>query len=226
MRIVLLLPGLFLEFWELAKKGSRDIWNRIKFRGSSVDRGCCFTNDSKLGMHSTVMKDTYVNHSSIGNYTYVGMNCMVQNASIGNYCSIANNVVIGPGRHPMDRFSTSPVFYNCANPTGICVMDDDSEAFSDYKPVMIGNDVWVGVGAIILDGVSVGDGAVIAAGAVVNRNVRAYEVVGGVPAKVISNHDSGIDPERLTRSEWWNHDPLVALDIVRGLKKSIERKEL
>ncbi|MGS2722707.1 acyltransferase [Porticoccus sp. GXU_MW_L64] len=62
----------------------------------------------------------------------------------------------------------------------------DKEPEND-KPVIISNDVWVGAGAIILKGVSVGDGAVIAAGALVNRDVEPYSIVGGVPAKKIGS---------------------------------------
>ena len=61
----------------------------------------------------------------------------------------------------------------------------------DYleAPIVIGNDVWIGGGSIILAGVTIGDGAVIAAGAVVNKDVPAYTIVGGVPAKILKNRE-------------------------------------
>lgn len=79
----------------------------------------------------------------------------------------------------------------------------------------IGNDVWIGTGAIILKGVNIGDGAVVAAGAVVTKDVPPYTIVGGVPANVIRKRFSDELTERLLAVKWWEYGPnvLKGLDI-------------
>lgn len=73
------------------------------------------------------------------------------------------------------------------NQTDIPMMQ---QGFEDERPVIIGNDVWIGDRVIILPGVHIGDGAIIAAGAVVTKDVPAYAIVGGVPAKLIRMRQS------------------------------------
>lgn len=114
----------------------------------------------------------------------MGAYCKI-NADIGRYCSIASEVCTISGRHPTsDWVSTSPVFYSneCQ-----CGMSDASEKLFDEssKKTIIGNILWIGARAIILSGVKIGDGAIIAAGAVVTKDVEPYTIVGGVPAKPI-----------------------------------------
>ena len=72
--------------------------------------------------------------------------------------------------------------------------------------VSIGNDVWIGANAILLDGISVGDGAIIAAGAVVAKNVAPYSIVGGVPASLIKKRFSDDMIKRLIDFRWWDKD--------------------
>lgn len=218
LRIILLIPGFFMGIWKITLNGSRDIWNRLRFHGAFVEPGCCLTSDCVLGQNAAVMRGSYVNHSSIGNYSYVGMNCYIENSRIGNYCSIANNVSICPGRHPLDRFSTSPVFY-CEGNILDAHPDRMGDRFDDYLPVSIGNDVWIGTGAIVLDGVTVGDGAVIAAGAVVTHDVRPYEIVGGVPARLIRKRTSDDNIDCWVKTSWWSLDPGDAVDALNGVRK-------
>jgi len=70
--------------------------------------------------------------------------------------------------------------------------------------VTIGNDVWVGARSLIMSGVIIGDGAIVAAGSVVTKNISAYEVVGGVPAKRIKYRISKKQRESMSRIKWWN----------------------
>lgn len=102
----------------------------------------------------------------------------------------------------MHFFSTSPNVYRHHDIRELLEWPID-----DYKKtVVIGNDVWIGSNAIVLQGVTIGDGAVVAAGAVVTKDVPSYTVVGGVPAKVIKKRfDSSIE-KRLKESQWWNKD--------------------
>ena len=209
LRIILMPWGLIKELCQLANKGARNLVNKRKFPHAIIDSGCCFTDDSQIGKYSHLFANCIVNHSSIGSYTYIGRDSLIQNTKIGNYCSISHEVICGLGRHPLDLFSTSPVFYRKNNPLYFQVVDKDMK-FEEYLPVNIGHDVWIGTRAIIMDGVTVGNGAVIAAGAVVTKDVPPYTVVGGVPAKIIkfrSERNSIAKQEKM----WWNYDPKSVL---------------
>lgn len=208
-RIFLMPFGIIKEFCLLANKGARDMINKRKFHCAIIDNGCCFTDDSRVGEKSHLFANCIVNHASIGNYTYIGRNSLIQNTNIGNYCSIAHEVICGLGRHPLDLFSTSPIFYRRNNPLYLQIVNKDIE-FDEYLPINIGNDVWIGARAIIMDGVNIGNGAVIAAGAVVTKDVPPYAIVGGVPAKIIK-YRSEQDFVDKQLKEWWNYDPKLVL---------------
>ena len=131
---------------------------------------------------------------SIGDYSYVNKNSSVENCTIGKYCSISSGVYICPFEHDIHRVSTSPR-------TG-----DGRSHGKKRRPVTIGNDVLISLNAIILEGVTIGDGAVIAAGAVVNKDVKPYEIVGGVPAKHIGYRFSEDEIAALEDMKWWDKD--------------------
>lgn len=98
----------------------------------------------------------------IGYKSYVNANSWVENCEIGNYCSISDHVMIGPTEHYLDRILSHPVVGN-----------------KPSERVYIGNDVLISHGATVLQGVKIGDGAVIAAGAVVTKDVEPYTIWGG-----------------------------------------------
>lgn len=209
LRVIFMPWGLIKELCRIANKGARDVVNKKKFPNAIIDNGCCFTDDSQIGENSHLFANCIVNHTSIGNYTYIGRNSLIQNTKIGNYCSISHEVICGLGRHPLDLFSTSSVFYRKSNPLCLQVVDKNID-FEEYLPVNIGHDVWIGARAIIMDGVNVGNGAVIAAGAVVTKDVPDYAVVGGVPAKIIKYRSIKEIVVR-QKKEWWNYDPKSVL---------------
>lgn len=145
-------------------------------------------------------------NARVGSYTYfAGYNC-VMNASVGRYCSIGERVMIGPGMHPSGKFvSTSPVFFSKHAQCGVTFSDDFY--FSEAGITSVGNDVWIGANAVILDNIKIGDGAIIGAGAVVTKDVPEYSIVGGVPARHIRRRFSEAQIEFLLRDKWWEKDP-------------------
>lgn len=201
--------GLIKELCLLANRGARDLVNKKKFPHAIIDSGCCFTDDSEIGINSHILGECLINHSIIGNYTYIGYNSRIQNARIGNYCSVANDVICGLGNHPLDLFSTSPLFYRICNTFKLKIVDKDLD-FPEYKSINIGHDVWIGTRVIILDGVNIGNGAVIAAGAIVTKDVPPYAIVAGVPSKVIKYRDVKKDMH-----EWWNLSPQEVWNIYK-----------
>jgi acetyltransferase-like isoleucine patch superfamily enzyme len=202
LRLLLLPLGLVKKIVELANEGARDIQNKYRFQSCIIDRGVSIDPNSKLNVHVHILPFSIINNSKIEVYTYVGSRCIIQNTSIGRYCSIANDVLIGLGQHPIDYFTTSPMFYRTINPLKVSIVKKELE-FEEHKKIIIGNDVWIGARAIIQDGVQIGNGAIIASNAVVTRDVPPYAIVGGSPAKLIRYR---IDQQRRTELEtlnWW-----------------------
>jgi acetyltransferase-like isoleucine patch superfamily enzyme len=130
---------------------------------------------------------------------------LIQNTTIGKYCSIANDVIIGLGSHPLNLFSTSPLFYKRINPLKLKLVKENQD-IKEYKPIHIGHDVWIGTRAIIMDGVRIGNGAVVASNSVVTKDVPAYAIVGGVPAKIIKYRFTDEIQLSLLKSNWWDMD--------------------
>jgi len=120
--------------------------------------------------------------SSIDDYSYLARNCFVNNTDIGKFCLIADNCIIGFASHPLDWVSTSPVFHSGSN---IFKKNFSAHPFKSNKRTGIQNDVWIGINAIIADGVTIGNSAVIAAGAIVTKDLPPYIIVSGAPAKII-----------------------------------------
>ncbi|CAB0674310.1 Chloramphenicol acetyltransferase [Corynebacterium diphtheriae] len=140
---------------------------------------------------------------------------------IGKFCSIASGVTFNVGgsqRHRKDWISTYPFHY---------MFREDQEIADGYYKIgdtIVGNDVWIGYEAMIMPGVTIGDGVIIAARAVVTRDVEPYSVVGGIPAKLISKRFDDETIASLLDIAWWNFDledikkmmPLLASDNIEA----------
>ncbi|WP_416421978.1 CatB-related O-acetyltransferase [Pseudomonas sp. App30] len=140
----------------------------------------------------------------IGAFTDIVSNTELRDvSSIGRYCSIGTNCVIGQNRkqHPMHWLSTN-----------VALIDQRLEALPsppahwDVTPTTIGHDVWVGRDVIIMEGISIGTGAVIGAQSLVTRDVPPYAIVAGSPAKMIRFRFEEPLREQLLASRWWEHD--------------------
>lgn len=157
--------------------------------------------DSKLLCSVRIERNNGIYSSTIGRYSYTGKNTIILHAIIGSFCSISWNVTIGGGNHDYARVCQHSLLYDAQSgirPDGV---EESYDRFS--KPLVIGNDVWIAAGAVIMRGVTIGDGAVIAANAVVTKDVPPYAIVAGSPAKIIKYRFTEDIIELLTQLRWW-----------------------
>ena len=156
---------------------------------------------SKIDRTARVCSGTSFHVVTLGAYSYIGHNCTVNDAELGKFCSIANDCLIGASGHPTQWVSTSPVFHTAKNVLG---KSFSKNRFSVREKTTIGNDVWLGARVIIKSGVTIGNGAVIGAGSIVTKNVPAYEIWAGNPAKRIRERFDPQTAEKITASQWWD----------------------
>ena len=159
---------------------------------------------SAISSKSRVFPFSRFTNSNIGDFSYIGLFAFVNNTSIGKYCSISMNFKSGLGIHPTSLASTSPIFYSKKYAIKSSFGFGRLKTVNEYKRVTIGHDVWIGADVIIMDGVKVGNGAIIAAKAVVTKDVPNYAVVAGVPAKCIKYRFSDEIISKLEALSWWD----------------------
>lgn len=155
-------------------------------------------------MYSSTLREIFRVHYGveIGMYTHGG--CFRpfsfgRNTKIGRYTSVAATAFAATDNHPMHYKSMHGFFFN----PDLGITDKEWS----FAPLRIGNDVWLGHNSIIMPGVeSIADGAVVAAGAVVNKNVPPYAVVVGNPARLVRYRFDPATIEDLMAEEWWEKD--------------------
>ena len=157
-----------------------------------------------LGAYTELGDHCVLEETALGDYSYCfGYNDIIY-AEIGKFASLATGVRINPVQHPAHIRAASHHFtYRCAH-YGFGPDDDSIVEWRRQNRVKVGHDVWMGHNAVVMGGVTVGNGAVIAAGAVVTHDVQPYEIVGGVPARHIGWR---YEPETIAAMEriaWWN----------------------
>lgn len=158
---------------------------------------------STFGKNVRLHGNSRVTRSDIGSYSYVSAGARVGFARVGKFCCIGPEAIVGGlGRHPTRWLSVHPLFYSTRRQVGLRFVEQDH--FDELPAVELGNDVWIGARAIILDGIRIGDGAIIGAGAVVTRDIAPYQVCAGVPARSVRSRFSEADIAALESLRWWD----------------------
>lgn len=138
----------------------------------------------------------------IGRFSYFASGSRVSMTKFGSFCSVGPYLICGYGDHPTDFVSTSPIFFSTGQQCGISFSQED--LFEERKEILVGHDVWIGARVFIRDGVKIGNGAIIAAGSVIVKDVPDYAIVGGVPAKIIRYRFTENIINQLLDLKWWD----------------------
>lgn len=164
----------------------------VKFGGeNNIPEFCVISGTCSLGFRTTLGKNNFI----------------FGDVSIGKYCQIGAFVAFHSSNHPVNYLTT---YIN------LRLFDGELGNLKNINPIVVGHDVWVGHGATILSGVSVGSGAIIGAGSVVTKDVPAYSIVGGNPARVIRYRFSEKIIFELLGLKWWDLEP-KSLDKIKVL---------
>lgn len=168
--------------------------------------------DATLGRFTEIKERVAFSDSQLGDYSYVERQAEVIYAKIGKFCCIAANARINALEHPLERVSQHKMTYRANEYFLGAKLDSEFRARRQGRLVETGNDVWIGHGAIIKPGVKIGHGAVVAAGAIVTRDVPAYAIVAGVPARFLRWRFEPKVSARIIALAWWDweHDRLAA----------------
>lgn len=192
------------------KRVMKSIFLYFYFKKNNIKSFSYFvSHKANIGRNTEIGRNTGIDSlCEIGMESYIGKNCYLTKVRIGNYCSIANNISIGQGEHDIDSISTSSLFY------------DNSYDDLTKDDCIIGNDVWIGVDAIVLRGVRIGNGVVVGANSVVTKDVPDFAVVVGSPAKVIKYRFNKEKQEKILGSKWWEKNLDEAKQIIHELEKN------
>jgi phosphonate metabolism protein (transferase hexapeptide repeat family) len=180
----------------------------------------CEITDSQFGAYVEIGKGSRVAHSQFGDYSYCDRYADIANAQIGKFSNIAAFSRIGATDHPLHTAACHHFLYRSADYWDDTERDEAFFAHRKSRVAFIGHDTWIGAGAMIKPEVTLGHGAVVAAGAVVTRDVAPYTIVAGTPAKPLRLRQPPEIADRLIALAWWDwpHDALrAALTDFRSL---------
>lgn len=161
--------------------------------------------DCHIGSWTEIGRGTVMSEATFGDYSYTAGDASIIYTDVGKFCSIASHVRMNPGNHPMWRVTQHHMTYRRKQYN----MGEDDKDFFQWRRehrCVVGHDVWMGHGAIIMPGVKIGTGAVIGAGAVVTKDVEPYSIVVGVAAAPVRKRFSDEMIEKLLEIAWWDWD--------------------
>ena len=164
----------------------------------------CEITDSSFGAYVEIGKGSRVSNSYFGDYSYCDRYADIANAQIGKFANIAAFARIGATDHPLHTAACHHFLYRSDDYWDDVARDEDFFAHRRSRTAHIGHDTWIGAGAMIKPEVKLSDGAVVAAGAVVTKDVDPYTIVAGTPAKPLRLRQPREIADRLIALAWWD----------------------
>jgi phosphonate metabolism protein (transferase hexapeptide repeat family) len=158
----------------------------------------------RLGRYAAVGERVILRDVVVGDYSYFERHAEAIYTTIGKFCSIAANSRINALEHPLERVTQHKVSYRPNEYFRYLGVDETFRKRRQGKRVTIGHDVWVGHGAVIMPGIRIGNGAAVGANAVVTRDVPAFTIVVGSPAKVVRPRFDEKISQRIEALAWWD----------------------
>ncbi len=180
------------------------LFSMKKLKNKHIACTALWDNQSYFSEYVHILRGAKLSGVTMGKYSRIGIGCKVTNATLGNFTCVGANTIIGVGQHPTNYLTYHSIFYKKGN----WGWHDDwvkyPDGFQEKKRITIGNNVWIGRQCVIMDGVTIGDNAIIATGAIVTKDVPSFAIVGGVPAKIIKYLFNEEIRKRLDEIQWWN----------------------
>jgi acetyltransferase-like isoleucine patch superfamily enzyme len=177
-------------------------------------------NRSILDDEVRVSEYAIISDSKIGYLSSVGKYTKIIHCEIGKFCSVSWDATINAVSHPVDHLTINAFPY--VPYVGNFVKDRSQS----YKKVVIRNDVWIGANSVIMPGITIGNGAIIGAGAVVTKDVPDYAIVAGVPAKIIKYRFDQETINKLLELKWWNLKPEVIKKNIHLWQNKLDKSSL
>lgn len=191
------------------KHFAKYIYLKHKWRGKLSFTFGCRINRTSFFEGANKICSRAVFNGSMGYGSYIGADSVIL-GKVGRFTSIASRCMVIAGRHPYTYpfATTCPMFFSLLKQNGYTFADRQLyEEFKYAEPgcfVVIGSDCWIGADVRIIEGVKIGDGAMVLAGAVVTKDVPPYAIVGGVPATIKGYRYDEETIQFLLETRWWD----------------------
>ncbi|MFH1772670.1 MAG: CatB-related O-acetyltransferase [Candidatus Omnitrophota bacterium] len=198
-----------MKFEDFKDKFKDKKYNNI-FESTAVVCCDCEVKNSTLGNYSRLKPNTEFKSSTLGDYSIVSSFSIINASDIGKFNSIGPGVFIGLWEH--NRWVSTHSFY-LSEACGEFVKGFGSYEKDELR-VSIGNDVWIGANAVILKGVTIGDGAIVGAGSVITKDVEPYSIVVGNKQRLVRYRFEKDDIDFLLKVKWWDFPREVIKDMV------------
>ena len=196
--------------YERAKTINCELGNNIVVGEDSFLRNC------KIGDNVQINRRNILEDVVLGNGTYTGSNTVLKHVRTGKFCSLSWNISATGNIHSYNRLTSHPM----AELKSFGFVERNNDLI--YKPINIGNDVWIGSNVCIMPGVTISDGVVVGAGGVVTKDIPAYAIAVGNPARIIKYRFKDSLIKLLLELKWWDWPEVVLREHIEIFQTDLD----